>query len=194
MIKPVSRWPAMGMVLAVVLWQVSSCCCCLGGAVSPPANPVPVDSGLAQDLRTRFNQATSVPGPLTLQLTDQELTSYVIGLLQSGEGEFPARDMQIRFGDGYLEIWATFVDIAPTDMPVYVRGAVTAQSGQLLFSILEANAGPFPVPGAMRESIAQSFSETLAEASLGLAVDKVQIAPGQATLSGQVTGEVPALP
>lgn len=194
MIKPFSRWPAVGMMLAVVLWQVSSCCCCLGGANSPPANSMPPDPELAQDLRTRFNEATAVPGPVTLEATDQELTSYVVGLLQSGEGEFPARDMQIRFGDGYVEIWATFIEIAPTDVPVYVRGTVTAESGQLVFTLLEANAGPFPIPGAMRESIAQSFSETLAEASLGLTVDEVQIEPGRAVLTGQVTGKVPPLP
>ena len=56
----------------------------------------------------------------------------MIGLLQSGEGEFPARDMQILFREGYVEIWATFIEIAPTELPAYVRATVEARDGQLV--------------------------------------------------------------
>ena len=156
--------------------------------------PHPPSKDLAQDVRDHIMQIKSKQGPFTLEVTDKELTSYIVGLLQSGAGEFPARDMQIEFGDGYVDIWATFIDIAPTDVPVYIRATVEAEDGQLIFGIVKAHAGQFPVPGAMRESIAQSLSESLTELQLGLRIDSVQIQPGVMTLSGEVTGTIPDLP
>ena len=139
-------------------------------------------------------QAKSMVGPFTIEVSDQELTSYIIGLLQSGAGEFPAKDMQIKFGDGYADIWATFIEVAPSDVPAYIRATIEAQDGQLVFDIVEANAGQFPLPGAMREAISQSLSETLAELQLGLQIDDVQVLPGKMVLSGEVTGAIPDLP
>jgi len=183
-----------GAIAMVLLWQLSSCCCCLGGAVSPPVAAVPPSKELADQMRERVMAAKSSPGPFVLEISDQELTSYIIGLLQSGAGEFPAKDMQITFGDGYVDVWATFIEIAPTDVPAYIRATLHAQDGMLAFSLIEANVGQFPVPGAMRETIAQSLSETLAELQLGLRLDDVQVQPGKVILSGQVTGEIPDLP
>lgn len=183
-----------GLVAALVLWQAASCCCCLGGATSPPASPEPPSPELAQDLRQRLMEVKSRRGSFTVAFTDRELESYLIGLLQSGEGEFPARDMQIAFRDGYVEIWATFIDIAPVDIPAYVRATVEAQDEALAFYIQEANAGPYPVPGAMREAIGRSLSETLAELQLGLAIDSVRVKPDEMIVAGEVTGPVPDLP
>ena len=189
-----SRWSMVGLVAAIVLWQASSCCCCLGGAVSPPVTPVPPAKELAQEMRDRVMSTKARSGPFEIEITDQELTSYLIGLLQSGAGEFPARDMQIRFGDGELEIWATFIEIAPTDVAAYVRATIEARDGQFVFHILTANAGQFPVPGALRELISQSLGESLAELQYGLWIDEVQIVPGKMILTGKVTGDVPDLP
>jgi hypothetical protein len=183
-----------GLVIALVLWQAASCCCCLGGATSPPASPEPPSRELAQDLRQRLTQVKSRRGSFTVAFTDRELESYLIGLLQSGEGQFPARDMQLAFRDGYVEIWATFIDIAPVDIPAYVRATVAAQDGALAFRIQEANAGPYPVPGAMRETIGRSLSETLAELQLGLFIENVRVEPGEMVIAGEVTGPVPDLP
>ena len=183
-----------GLVAALVLWQAASCCCCLGGATSPPVSPEPPSRELAQDLRQRLTQVKSRRGPFTVAFTDRELESYLIGLLQSGQGEFPARDMQLSFRDGYVEIWATFIDIAPVAIPVYVRATVEAQGGALAFYIREANAGPYPVPGAMREAIGRSLSETLAELGLGLDVESVRVKPGEMIVAGEVTGPIPDLP
>ena len=194
MMNALSRWSVARVVTVVVLAQLSSCCCCLGGATAPPVTPIPPSKDLARDMRERVMQTKSRAGPFTIEVSDQELTSYVVGLLQSGAGEFPARDMQIEFGDGYADIWATFIEIAPTDIPAYVRATVKAQDGQLVFYIVEANAGQFPVPGAMREAISQSLSETLAELQLGLQIDDVQIQPGKMIFSGRVTGQIPDLP
>ena len=193
MTNTLPRWAVAGVIAALVLWQASSCCV-LGGATSPPMTPIAPSKEQAQELRDRVMQSKSAPGPFTIEISDRELTSYIIGLLQSGAGEFPARDMQIAFGEGTVEVWATFIEIAPTDVPAYVRAKVEARDGQLLFVILEANAGRFPVPGAMRESISQSLSETLAELEFGLWIDDVRVEPGVMTLSGQITGQIPDLP
>jgi hypothetical protein len=194
--KVLPRSLALGLVAAVVLWLASSCCYRFGGAAAPPL-PAPSElpsKELAQDLRERFMQLKSRRGPFTVAITDRELSSYVIGLLQSGEGEFPARDMQLAFRDGYLQVWATFIDVAPVDIPVYVRATVEARNGALEFHIQEAVAGRIAVPGAMRELISRSLSETLAELQLGLSVDSARVEQGELILAGEVTGPVPDLP
>lgn len=187
-----SRAAAAMLVAAIVLWQAVSCCC-LGGATPPPVTPMTTSEELAQQMRDRINQVTSHKGTFSVEITDQELTSYVVGRLQSGPGDFPARDMQIRFREGYVEIWATFIDIAPTELPIYVRTTVQAVDGQLVFKITQASAASFPVPGAMRETISQVLSETLAEMNTGLRVQRVAVEPGRVLLSGQVIGDVPSL-
>ena len=145
---------SLAFVLAVVLWQVASCCCCLGGAVPPSMTPAPVSEEQAQQMRERINQAGLQQGAFAIEVTDEELTSYVVGLLQSGAGEFPARDMQIRFGDGYADIWATVIDVAPVDLPVYARATTSAVDGRLAFSIVQANAGRSRYTPAERGSAA----------------------------------------
>jgi hypothetical protein len=149
-------------------------------------------------MRDRFNQAASEAeirgGAFTFEASDRELTSYVVMLLQSGAGEFPARDMQIQFGDGYVDIWATFVEVAPTELPSYVRATVDAVDGRLVFHVLQASSGPVTVPGAMRETLSRVLSDTLDELELGLDIQRVQLVPGRMVLHVQVTGDVPDLP
>jgi hypothetical protein len=188
-----SRGSVVGLIAVIVLWQASSCCL-LGGAAAPPLTPFPVSEDLAQGVRDRVKEVEFTTGTFAVEISDQELTSYVIALLQSGPGDFPARDMQVQFGDGYVDIWATFIDIAPTAIPAYVRATAEVVDKQVVFRITEANAGVFPVPGALRESISQTLSETLAELELGLQVDRVEIQPGKMILTGQVTGDIPDLP
>jgi hypothetical protein len=182
------------VVTAIVTLQASSCCCCLGGAVTPEMTPFPISRDLAYQMRERLNQTKDREGAFTVEISDQELTSYVVMLLQSGAGEFPARDMQIQFGDGYVDIWATFIEIAPTDLPTFVRVRVEAVDGSLYFRLDQANARAVPIPGAMRELLAQVLSETLAELQYGLEVHQVEITPGKMLLSGRVTGDLPDLP
>ena len=186
----------LGLVAALMLGLAASCCYRFGGATVPPlpASSELPSRELAQDLRQRLTEVKSRRGSFTVAVTDRELSSYVIGLLQSGEGEFPARDMQLAFRDGYLQVWATFIDIAPVDIPTYVRATVEARNGALEFHIQEAVAGRIVVPGAMRELISRSLSETLAEMQLGLSVESVRLEPGEMILAGEVTGPIPDLP
>jgi hypothetical protein len=183
------------MAVTIVLVQASSCCC-LGGAVIPAMTHQDISNDLAYQMRERFNAAKSKAqgSAFTIEVSDRELTSYVVMLLQSGAGEFPARDMQIEFGDGHVDIWATFVEIAPTALPSFVRATVEAVDGRLVFHILQANAGPISIPGAMRETISRVLGDTLDELALGLDIQHVEVAPGKVVLTGQVTGSVPDLP
>ncbi len=178
----------------LVLVQASSCCCLLGGATSPPVTPFEIDKEQADALRERVQAVTDRPGPFEIVLTDREMTSYIVGLAQSGAGEFPAKDMKLQFNDGYLEIWATFIEVAPSDLPVYVRATAEAVDGDVVFHIEQANAGPFPVPGAMRELIAASLSETLAELNFALDVESVEVRAGEIVLRGTISGDIPDLP
>ena len=195
MINALPRGVLAGMAVTLVLLQASSCCC-LGGALIPAMAPQSTSNDLAYQMRERFNEtkAEAQGSAFTIEVSDRELTSYVVMLLQSGAGEFPARDMQIEFGDGYVDIWATFIDVAPTELPSFIRGTVEAVDGRLVLHILQANAGPVSVPGAMRETISRILSDTLDELVLGLDVESVEVVPGKAVLTGRVTGDVPDLP
>jgi hypothetical protein len=189
-----ARGLSVALVVGIVLWQATSCCCCLGGAVTPSMTPQPSSKDMARAFSDRINETTAQQDAFTVEITDRELTSYVIALLQSGAGEFPARDMQIQFSDGYAEIWATFIEIAPSEVPAYLRVEIDAVDGDLVFSITHANAGTFPIPGALRETISQILSESLAELDLGLEIERVEVRPGKTVITGRVVGDVPALP
>ena len=197
MTRALPRGLFVGLAVTIVLLQASSCCC-LGGTAIPAVNPQPVSNDLAYQMRERFNttkdEAQAQGGAFTIEVSDRELTSYVVMLLQSGAGEFPARDMQIEFGNGNVDIWATFVEIAPSDLPSFIRAPVEAVDGRLVFHILQANAGPISVPGAMRETLSRVLGDTLDELALGLDIQHVEVMPGKVVLTGQVTGSIPDLP
>ena len=188
------RMLLVSLVAVVATLQASSCCCCLGGAVTPEMTPFPISRDLAYQMRERLNQTKAQKGAFAVEISDQELTSYVVMLLQSGAGEFPARDMQIQFNDGYIEIWATFIEVAPSDVPVFVQARVEAVDGHLDIRLEKAHAYSVAIPGAMRQMLAQILSETLAELQQGLEIHHVEVSPGRMLLSGQVTGELPDLP
>jgi hypothetical protein len=156
--------------------------------------PFPVSRDLATQMRDRINQTKNQGGAFSVEISDQELTSYVVMLLQSGAGEFPARDIQIQFGDEHLEIWATFIEVAPMDVRTYIRGRLEAENGHLRIWLDAAHASSVPVPGAMRQALAQILTETLAELQTGLEISHVELKPGKLSLSGRVTGSVPDLP
>jgi hypothetical protein len=181
------------VVVALVFWQVISCFR-LFAADPPPSPSVPLSQDLASEMRDRLTEAKSKKGPFTVAIGERELTSYVVGRLQSGPGQFPARDMQIRFGDGYAEIWATFIDVAPSDIPVYIRATIEAKGGQAAFHIKQASAGPLVIPGAMRELLSQVLTDSLSELEYGLVTEHAEIVPGELILQGQVTGDIPDLP
>jgi hypothetical protein len=197
MTRALPRSLLLGMVATIVLLQANACCRA-GGAEIPAVPRSSISGDLAYQMRERFNQAAAEAeargGTFTFEMSDRELASYVVMLLQSGAGEFPARDMQIRFGDGYIDVWATFVDVAPTELPSFVRCTVEAVEGRLVFHILQASAGPIVVPGAMRETFSRILSDTLDELALGLEVQRVAVMPGRMVLTAQVTGDVPDLP
>ena len=187
------RWAIAAGVAAIVFWQVIACFR-MFDADPPPVPPFPISQDLATDMRERITEAKSKKGPFAIDIGERELTSYIVGRLQSGPGEFPARDMQIRFEDGYAEIWATFIDVAPSDIPVYIRATIGAEGGQVVFYIDQASAGPLAIPGAMRELISQVLTETLSELEYGLVTERAEIIPGRLILQGQVTGDIPDLP
>lgn len=184
-------WAALSisLVLAdVLLW------CWPGRAAIPPMTPFEVDKEYANALRERVQRVKSAIGPFEIAFTDLELTSYLVALAWSGAGEFPARDIKLQFNQGDLEIWATFIEVAPADLPVYVRATAEAVGGNLVFHIHQANLGPISLPGALRDLIADSLGETLAELNLPLTVEAVELHPGQAILRGTITGPIPDLP
>jgi len=197
MIRALPHRALAGLAVTIVLLQASSCCC-LGGAAIPPMTPSFTSNDLAYQMRERLNaaktEAWTQGSAFAIQVSDRELASYVVMLLQSGAGEFPARDMQIEFGDGHIDIWATFIEVAPTDLPSFMRCTVEAVDGRLVFHILQANAGPISVPGAMREMISRILGDTFDELALGLEVQHVEVLPGKMMLTGRVTDNLPDLP
>lgn len=145
-------------------------------------------------MRERLNEVKAKGGAFAVEISDQELTSYIVLLLQSGAGEFPARDMQIQFSENQVDVWATFIEIAPTDVPAFARAQVEAQSGHLVIRLEKVHLSLVSIPGAMREMLSQILSETLAELQQGLEIDRVELNPGSMRLSGRVTGDLPDLP
>jgi hypothetical protein len=77
---------------------------------------------------------------------------------------------------------------------MFVQARVSAVDGHLDIRFDKAYTYTVPIPGAMREMLAQILSETLAELQQGLEIDNVEVSPGRMLLSGQVTGDLPDLP
>ncbi len=130
-------------------------------------------------------QKTSKPVPVTLRVTEQELTSKVaeIGTLQSGE--LQARDVQIRLVPGKIVTTAK-VSFMGLDVPVTLTATVSVRDGKPHVVVQNVQFGGLPLPDTLKNQLVDTIQWQMDEAweDLPVQVQEVRIEQGVAIITG----------
>jgi len=184
-----SRKNQLLLVLVILSLAAAAVACNLpGGQSEPTPTPIPVSTQAVDDMATQVVAAATqvaAGGPITLEFTEQQLTSAAALELQN-QSDYDVRDIQVGLRDGLIHISGQ-VNQSGFDLPLKVSMRVTPNAqGRLEAEIVDATIGPLPLPDALTSELTQQFNRVMrAELNSNgrdIIVDNISIADGKMTI------------
>jgi hypothetical protein len=187
------RKPIRKIILAVTALAAASLACNFLRLTSadPTQRPtVPVSTEAVQDLEQNLNEAAEnlqQGEPITLIVTETQLTSLIANNFQSGEGPV-LQNPQVYLQDGQVQLVGS-VEQSGISLPLQVLVSMRVDSaGNLDYTIDSATLGPFPLPQALLEQLSNELDRAIAD-QLGqgeerIVLDEITIADGTMVISG----------
>jgi hypothetical protein len=180
------------LIALTALAFASFACSIFVGGPDYPSTPVPVSTEAVQSLQDQVKQAVAdgaASGIVTLNITEEQITSYLANQLQSQPN--PAvTDPQVLLRDGQMTVFGKiqqgmFVANASISMTVSVD-----ENGQPTIAITHQDFGPIPAPQGLNEAISalvqQAFTGSLGPVATGFRLKNILIADGVMTVTGLV--------
>lgn len=124
-------------------------------------------------------------GPIFLEFTEAELTSLAASGM--GSGEESIQDLQVRLRDGQITITGN-VQRSGFDLPleIVIEPSVTT-SGQPRFRIVEASAGPFPLPQEIINQLSQQMENMVMEQfDSNIVLTSISVNDGKISILGKL--------
>ena len=180
------------LIALITLTFATLACSVFVGGPNYPATPIPVSTMAVQSLKTQVTQAVAMAatsGTITLNITEEQITSYLTYYLQS-QPNLPITDPQVQLQDGQMKVFGKvqqgmFTANASITMTVSVD-----QNGQPKIEITQEDFGPYPAPQGLNDAIstlvAQAFTGSLGPAATGFRLESISIANGVMTVTGRV--------
>lgn len=189
---------ALPIFLLTLLLTSLACSVFVGGPdySSLPAVPTSTDALQSmQDEVTRAFTEGAQTGTITLNFTEQQITSYVAAKFQNDprlqqNGQPLVTDPQVYLRDGQMQIYGrTKQGIFTANIGVIVSVGVD-ENGQPKIDVVSADFGPLPAPKGITETISamirEAYTGSLGPVATGLRIENVSIANGIMTISGRI--------
>lgn len=184
----------LAFCLALSALLVASLACNLPGrATQAPANatPIPVSTEALENLQENVQSAaaTAQSGqPVTLTVTEQQLTSLVAFELQSQEQPIMT-DPQVRLQNGQIIVTGNVTQQGiSAPLNAVLTPSVDAQ-GKPHFEIVSAKVGPLPVPQSILDNLTEqmnrSFASELSAQTDNMIIEDIAIGDGVMTITGK---------
>ncbi|MCS6907742.1 MAG: LmeA family phospholipid-binding protein [Anaerolineales bacterium] len=181
-----TRW----LVVLLAITGLLTLSCRLSEAGLPRASNPPVSTEEAASLESKLEQAlreANERGTFTLEVTEQQLTSYVALSLEKYTKE-PITNVQFQFREGKI-FFSGIVHRDGLQFPVRAVGKIGLDAtGSLAVELAEAKIGPFPLPQSVRDNIAEemkrAFKEQIAISGSELVIEEVTIREGSILIRG----------
>ncbi|HUH97441.1 MAG TPA: hypothetical protein VLZ89_08800 [Anaerolineales bacterium] len=180
------------IVLALTMLTLATLACSIFvGGPAYPATPVPVSTTAAQSLQNQVNQAAATgeaSGTVTLNITQEQLTSYLAVYLQS-QPNLPITDPQVLLQNGQMEVLGKVQQgLFSANLSMTMAVSVD-QDGQPKITITQEDFGPLPAPQGLNEAasafVAEALTGSLGPAATGFRLESISIADGVMTVSGR---------
>ncbi|MGE5376412.1 MAG: hypothetical protein ACM3XO_15240 [Bacteroidota bacterium] len=189
---------ALPFFLLTLLLTSLACTLSVGGPDYSSLPPVPVSTEYAQSIQDEVQRAfqdAAKTGTITLNLNEEQLTSYVASRLQTDprlqrNGQPLITDPQVYLRDGQMKIYGkTQQGIFTANIGIIMDVGVD-QNGQPKVDIASADFGPLPAPEGLRDTVAamirEAYMGSLGPVATGLRIESINIADGVMTINGRV--------
>lgn len=154
------------------------------GRVALPDRPVRVTHEAAQRLEDKLKGAweSQGDGQFRLQVTDEELTSY-LNMRLSGQDSIPLQQPRVWLTRGLIYVAGELSgpDLALSGQAALVLSAEVVDE-RLSLRIRQASVGLIPIPGPLTSSLEDTINSALAQAQLNVRVLQLEILEGEAIL------------
>lgn len=177
------RWLRVMLLLPLALLA------CGVGCTSRPV-PLPCQPAISQVAADRFEEKIrplveqNGAGPVILQTTSDEVTSFLTQMLEEHAGVVPLESPRVCFTSGEAYVAGRFTTVLPFEFEGMVVLAPHLAGGRVDIEIVRAWAGLVPLPSALLRSLSDTLNETLAEWEDGIHFSAIEIGEGRVTLSG----------
>ena len=189
---------AFTIFLLSLLLASLACTISVGGPDYSSLPTVPVSTEYVQTIQDEIQRAFeegAQTGTITLNLTEQQITSYLAERLQSDpnlqQNNQPLiTNPQVYLRDGQFQIYGkTQQGMFTANIGIIVNVGVD-ENGQPKLDIASADFGPMPVPAGLRDTIEgmvrEAYVGSLGPVATGLRVESISIANGIMTVTGRI--------
>jgi len=177
-----SHHPLVGIACLLVLSLSCSPCGWLSRPDSDwPSRPLQITEEASQSLEDKLEGSwdSQGDGDFLLQVTDQELTSY-LNLRLLGSADLPLKEPRIWFTRG--KIYASgrlSVKPLPFDAQARIISDMDIVDGALQLSIERASYGQIPIPNSIVQSLETRANGILARVQIGIEVLELDISESE---------------
>jgi len=179
------------LFLAALMLSTLACSVFVGGP-DYPGQTIPVSAEAVQSLKAQIEaavQAATTSGVLSLQITEEQLTSY-IAFRMAGQQNPAFHDPQVFLRDEQMQIYGK-VERGYFNANVLIVLAVSVDElGQPKLEIVTADFGPLPAPVGLKESltalITEAYTGSLGPVATGFRLESINIANGLMTVTGRI--------
>ena len=174
-----------------ILITTLACSIFIGGPAYPNP-PVPVPATTEKDLLTYVQQAVAEgaqTGIITLQITENQLTSYLAFKLESQTNPIITEPLVI-LRDGQMKVFGKVQSgIFTANISITTQVSVD-KNGQPQIEITQTDLGPLPAPKRLNDAVSafvrEAFTGSFGPIATGFRLDDISIADGIMTVSGRV--------
>lgn len=180
------------VILPLIFMALTTLACAVSlGGPSYPDTPVPVSTEDAGIVEKHFQDAATAAangGPLTLTITESQLTALVAAKL-SEQSEPVITEPQVYLRDGQIQIYGKAVRGNFEATVRIVLNATISDSGKPVISIVSVDFGPLPAPDSINNTISkmvdEAFSGAIGPAATGFRLESIKIENGTMTITGR---------
>lgn len=189
---------ALPFFLLSLLLTSLACTMFVGGPDYSNLPAIPVSTEYAQSIQDEVQRAfqeAAQTGTITLNLNEQQITSYVASRLQSDprlqqNGQPLITEPQVYLRDGQMKIYGkTRQGMFTANIGLTVEVGVD-ENGQPKVDIASADFGPLPAPEGLRDAVAamirEAYMGSLGPVATGLRIESINIADGIMTIQGRI--------
>ncbi len=179
--------PRLPLLSLALLWTMLACSPCgwlSRSGANLPDRPIEITEDAAQRFEEKLHGAweSQGEGQFRLQFTDQELTSY-INLKLNAATNLPLSEPRVWLTRGKIYVSG---ELSSEELPLSGQAMIvtTAQvvDERVRLSIDQASIGRVPIPRAFLESLEGTVNSGLAQAQLGIKVQRLEILEGEAII------------
>jgi hypothetical protein len=180
------------LLFLLTLIAASLACTMFVGGPDYPEGAIPVSAEAVESLRTQIQSAAlagAQSGTITLQITEEQLTSYLAFRL-AAQSNPALQSPQVYLRDGQMQVYGKVVRGYFVANVLILLNVSVDELGQPRIEIASADFGPFPAPEGLKQSLTalltEAYTGSLGPIATGFRLETIGIADGLMTINGRI--------